>query len=75
MEYENYKYGDLTFEIEYIYDDGEAGVMHCGDGSGHPSTPASIEIHNIFLNETDVSEIITDEFRDTIEIHLLNIHR
>jgi len=74
MEYGIYKYGELTFEIDYYYDAGEQGVMYYGDGSGFPSSPASIEIHSIYLNDTDVTDILTDYFRDNIEIHLLNSH-
>jgi hypothetical protein len=74
MEYGIYKFGELTFEIEYDYYAGEQGVMYYGDGSGYPSSSPSVEINSIYLNDTEVMDILTDFFIDTIEIHLLNSH-
>jgi hypothetical protein len=75
MEYGIYKLENLTFEVEYDYYKEEPMVMYYGDGSGYPGSPASIEIHSIYLNDTEVTDILTDFFIDTIEVHLLNSHK
>jgi len=74
MQYGTYKFGDLVFEIEYRYTPEEPMVMYYADGSGYPGSPAEIEIYNIFLGSTEVSEILTESFIDTIELSLYNSH-
>ncbi len=74
MEFASYKYGDIIFEIEYNYNSGDDMVWNYGDGTGYDGTPAQVDIRNIFLNDTDVIDILTDEFIDTIEVYILNSH-
>ena len=42
--------GDVEVWIEYAYDEGEPEVRYYKDGSGHPGSPAFVEVTDVFIN-------------------------
>jgi hypothetical protein len=42
--------GDIPCFVEYSYDAGEPAVMYYRDGSGHPGSPACVEITDLWIN-------------------------
>jgi hypothetical protein len=42
--------GDVEVWAEYAYDGGEPEVRYYRDGSGHPGSPACVQITDIYLN-------------------------
>lgn len=67
-------YGDLEFDIEYKYHKEEQQIYNYGDGSGYAGYPAHVEVFNIFLNTTEVTDIITTDLYNDICDFVLENH-
>ena len=55
----NYKVVDL--DIHYDYQPEEKEVRYYSDGSGYPGCPESLDITAIYLNGTNVTELLEDQ--------------
>ena len=55
----NYKGVDL--DIHYDYQPEEKEVRYYSDGSGYPGCPESLDITAIYLNGTNVTELLEDQ--------------
>lgn len=65
------KYKDVVMEVEYDYTPEEPMVMYYKDGSGHPGSPAYVEVHEIKIGGQDVYHLLEDE-AELIEEYILN---
>jgi hypothetical protein len=62
---------ELSVEVEFEYDPGEAMVAYYADGSGHPGSPPSVEIGRVMCGGVDITEVLSDkELRDLEELIL-----
>ncbi len=65
---------DVWLDVEYDYTEAEAEVTYYPDGSGHPGSPARVDIYKIKAGEVDISEIISDYVYDDIETQLYKLY-
>lgn len=49
---------DEPIEVEYSFDAGEREVTYYTDGSGHPSTPSSIELVRFKFKGIDITNLV-----------------
>lgn len=65
---------DTDISVDYEYDPGEAMVMYYPDGSGHPGAPPSVEIHDIYIGDTNVIDIFDPRLIVELEEKLIEMH-
>jgi hypothetical protein len=59
---------DITMNVDYYYDKGEPMVMYYPDGSGHPGSPPSVEIAQVYVDgETNIYELLSESVIDRIQ--------
>ena len=49
--------GDISCFVEYSYHAGEPAVMYYRDGSGHPGSPACVEITDLYVNGAWIGDV------------------
>tara|TARA_R100000995_G_scaffold84644_1_gene64060 strand:+ start:1268 stop:1540 length:273 start_codon:yes stop_codon:yes gene_type:complete len=65
---------NVVIDIEYDYTMAEAPVYYDNNLEGNPGSPASVDIYNIYAEETDITDIIAEDVFDQIEEQILNYH-
>lgn len=50
-------HNNIDLEVDFAYFPEEPMVMYYKDGSGHPGSPAYIEINSVEYNGVDVTDI------------------
>ena len=58
MQEHNITYNGLNLTVTGEYEPEEATVLYYPDGSGHPGTPASFEIKEVFIQEWNITDAI-----------------
>jgi len=58
---------DVWLDIEYDYTEEEPEVTYYSDGSGHPGSPAKVDIYKVKAGGVDITEIISDYVYEEIE--------
>ena len=69
---------NLEFDVHYEFHEGDDTVYYYPDGSGYPGIPDTIEIHEVFLGDAEVSEMIDSccpQLWDQMEQHILENHK
>lgn len=49
---------DEPIEVEYSFDAGEREVTYYTDGSGHPSTPSSVQLVRFKFKGIDITNLV-----------------
>lgn len=65
---------NVVLDIEYDYNYAEEPVYYDNNLEGNPGSPASVDIYNVYAEETDITDIISDRVFDQIEEEILNYH-
>lgn len=65
---------DMELSVDYEYDPGEEMVMYYSDGTGHPGSAPSVEIHDIFANETSIYNVFDDRLISDLEERILETY-
>ena len=58
---------DVWLDIEYDYTEEEPEITYYSDGSGHPGSPAKVDIYKVKAGGVDITEIISDYVYEEIE--------
>ena len=65
---------DDPIEVEYSFDMGEREVTYYTGGSGHPSTPSSVEITRFKFKGVDITNLlwalVTSDAIDDLEMEI-----
>ena len=61
-------YKEVELDITYEYSPEEKAVMYYKDGSGYPGCAEELNITEVYHNETDMYELLEDQFDELIEI-------
>jgi len=62
---------DTELSVDYEYDPGEPMVMYYPDGTGHPGSAPSVEIHDIFAGETGIYNVFDGRLIGDLEERIL----
>tara|TARA_R110002020_G_scaffold190290_1_gene389783 strand:+ start:5720 stop:5959 length:240 start_codon:yes stop_codon:yes gene_type:complete len=65
---------DVWLDIEYDYTEEEPEITYYSDGSGHPGSPAKVDIYKVKAGGVDISEIISDYVYEEIETMIHKIY-
>ena len=65
---------DTELSVDYEYDPGEPMVMYYPDGTGHPGSAPSVEIHDIFAGETGIYNVFDDRLISDLEERILETY-
>lgn len=65
---------DTELLVEYEYDKGEPMVMYYSDLSGSPGEPPSVEIHDIFVEDTSIYNVFDDTLIDELAERILETY-
>jgi len=65
-------YYGVDLEVTYKYYEEEPTVMYYKDMSGHPGSPAEVELFSAEVNGVDIIEILNEEQIEEIENIILN---
>ena len=65
---------DVWLDIEYDYTEEELEITYYSDGSGHPGSPAKVDIYKVKAGGVDISEIISDYVYEEIETMIHKIY-
>lgn len=65
-------YLDYTLEVEYDYEPEEPMVMYYKDGSGHPGSPAIVNIYSCKLGDVDILDLLAPNRIEDIEELIFN---
>lgn len=61
---------DVCLFVQYDYEDGEPEVYY-SDGSGHPGSPAWVEVIDVFAGEVSIFNLLSDAQIEEIKIQIL----
>ena len=64
-------YKGILLEIEGTYTEAEDRVIYYGDLDGHPGSPASFDINEIFVQDVDIFELVSEDDLREIETLVL----
>ena len=64
-------YADLTLTVSYDYSPAELPVYDADSPLAGPGWPASVEVYEIKLGEHDITELLADSVRASIEAKVL----
>jgi hypothetical protein len=64
-------YKGIDLEVIGQYERGESEVWYYADGSGHPGTPSEFNIEEVFLQDTEISELLGEDAFAEIESIIL----
>ena len=53
------RYLDYTLEVEYDYEPEESMVWRDSDGSGHPGSPAIVDMYSCKFKDTDIYPLLS----------------
>jgi len=65
---------DVWLEVEYDYTKEEPEVTYYSDGSGHPGSPAGVDVYKVKAGGVDISDIISDYVFEEIETMIHKIY-
>lgn len=65
---------DTELSVDYEYDPGEPMVMYYSDGTGHPGSAPSVEIHDIFAGETGIFNVFNSKLIPDLKEIILETH-
>jgi len=70
---EEFTINGLDFEVSYFYYPSEPTVLREADGTGYAGAAASVEIHAIYFNGTDIKDVadVYDVMFDDLEDEIL----
>lgn len=73
---DNLEVEGIILVVYYDYEDEEREIMYYPDGSGHPGSPASVEIESIYLEDgdQDIYNLICGKFMKQIEEKLIEMN-
>ena len=64
-------YKGILLEIEGTQTEAEDRVIYYGDLDGHPGSPASFDINEIFVQDVDIFELVSEDDLREIETLVL----
>lgn len=66
-------YRNVPLLLEGYYWEGSPMVMYYPDGSGHPGDPAQFEIVNVWVQDTNIVELLHDNQFEELETAAIDI--
>ena len=64
-------YKGIDLDVIGQYEKGEYAVWYYEDGTGHPGTPSEFNIEEVFLHDTEISELLGEDDFAEIESIIL----
>ena len=65
---------DVWLDVEYDYTEEEPEVTYYSDGSGHPGSPAKVDVYKVKAGGVDISDIISDYVFEEVETMIHKIY-
>lgn len=62
---------DVCLFVKYEYDEGEPRVMYYSDFSGHPGSPPSVQVLEVYAGDVDVFNLLSNRQIENIEMEIL----
>ena len=65
------KFQDVDLEVDYLYHEEEPAIWRYPDGSGHPGSPAGVEIQNISVGGISIINVFDNDMFFELEEKIL----
>jgi len=65
------KFQDVDLEVDYLYHEEEPTIWRYPDGSGHPGSPAGVEIQNISVGDISIINVFDNDMFFELEEKIL----
>ena len=76
MQIDNIEIEGIILVVYYEYEAEEREITYYPDGSGHPGSPAYVEIESIYVEDgdQDISQIICGKYKEQIREKLIEMN-
>lgn len=64
-------FNEVNLTVDYFYYEEEPTIWRYPDGSGHPGSPAYVEIQNILIGDTSIINVFDNDMFFELEEKIL----